>query len=645
MSRVSLASVVGASLNWDQRKSQPAKGDYWACCPFHTEKTPSFHVDDRKGYYYCFGCHEKGNAITFLRATRNMSHREAVATLASMVGMELPRISPEERRKTDEADDICKTCEAAARYFEEALNSDAGAGVRSYLTERRVDERTRSRFNIGFAPAGGGALMARLQSQDFSEKQLLDAGLVAKSDRGGGLYCRFRNRLIFPIQNINGRIIAFGGRAMAANDAAKYLNSPETAVFRKGSCLYNHASAQKACRGDKPLLVVEGYMDVIALHKAGIESCVAPLGTAITESQLLQLWKMSPTPVLALDGDEAGLRAAARLARLAMPLLQPGRTLEFCLMPKDKDPDDVVNSEGAEAILQLAANAVPLADFVWQCESGSRNLSTPEGKAELEAELVRISATIKQATVKKYYQDHFRKLLGISHGEFLQATGTDTSFHNRRSGHRRHRLSPTRELKASPLFASDAGETAALGRRERFILAICLSVPAAVIECLENLEGLEMETGRNQEVLNAILSRFDLAQSDEHLFRESVSEEVGSQLVNALTTEKRFKALRDTWANGEGTDPARATMCLLEELHKLQAIRSAKDELSSAREIHAGEGEDNPTARVASAVGSREKARGGLDLEESGEVVRFENGVAVPLADQRAFERMLERGA
>ena len=542
LDRVSLAQVVGNTLNWDQRKSQPAKGDYWACCPFHGEKTPSFHVDDRKGYYYCFGCHEKGNAISYLRKTRNMGFREAIESLAGMVGMRVPEPTKQDREKADRVSTLQQVCEEASSFFQKSLRSDLGAPTRNYLAERGVSEQTQIRFRIGYAPAGG-ELIAHLAERGISEQQMLDAGLVAKSERNDDLYCRFRNRLMFPISNTGGRTIAFGGRAMASGVPAKYLNSPETDLFSKGSCLYNHGPARDACRGKEPLLVVEGYMDVVSLHQAGIESCVAPLGTAVTEAQLRHIWRMAPKPVLALDGDVAGLRAAERTARLALPLLSPGKTLEFCIMPEGEDPDDVVRRQGKEGMLEMVGKAIPLAKFLWQRETRNRDLSRPESRAEFEESLLRSVNTIRDRTVRKYYLEHFESRLGGRTAKGGQV-GLVGDFRSRRQ--RKVAIAPTSELRNSRLVREDPDSKALRDWHETYVLGVCLSVPEVVAECLDKLENLELHCGDNQRILNSITG--NQRGSPRRLaagFRDAVERDVGEELVrNILESKTRSRIPR-----------------------------------------------------------------------------------------------------
>ena len=571
LSRVSISQVVGSSLTWDPRKSQPEKGDYWACCPFHSEKTPSFHVDDAKGYYYCFGCHEKGNAITYLRNTRNIGFREAIEALAAMVGMEVPKATKEDREKTDRRATLYAVCEAAAKFYREALLSNDGAPVRKYLSERGVSARTRDKFQIGFAPPNGGNLIGSLRTKGFSEKSMMEAGLVAKSDRDGSLYCRFRNRLMFPISTPSGRTIAFGGRALAANENAKYLNSPETEVFSKGSCLFNLGPARDACRGDRRLLVVEGYMDVISLHQSGIESCVAPLGTAVTESHLRQLWRVSSKPVFALDGDEAGMRAAKRVAQIALPHLQPGRSIDFCIMPDGADPDDLVRRSGPDAMLSLIAEPVPLAGFLWQAEARARNLSTPEARAEFEAALFKSAQSIKDTTVKRHYQEFFKERLGS------RRSGAGKRLMSRTQWERGGRqqglfLEPTPELRSSSLVKGGSGPVSSKQHRETFVLWLCLFTPAIVTECLEALENLEMSVEDNRRVLSGILNHFNRTENSAADFQDLVAGEVGMSLVNSIVRSGReaaFPAISEA-PNAEVRLTA-ARSALIEEILKRPA--------------------------------------------------------------------------
>ncbi|MGA0371884.1 MAG: DNA primase, partial [Paracoccaceae bacterium] len=303
--RVSLTSVVGRKVQWDQRKSNQGKGDMWAPCPFHQEKTASFHVLDREGYYYCFGCHAKGDAITFLKDAENLSFMEAVQELARQAGMTLPERDPGLQKQIDARSVLADVMEKAVRYFRMMIKTQAGREASLYLDRRGLSEGTQNRFDLGYASDNRQGLLKALTEQGVREEQLIECGLCIAPDNGGAPYDRFRNRVMFPIRDARGHCIAFGGRAMDQNARAKYLNSPETLLFDKGRSLYNIGSARSALGKNHPLIVSEGYMDVIALSQAGFETAVAPLGTAITENQLQMMWRLHPEPVVALDGDAA----------------------------------------------------------------------------------------------------------------------------------------------------------------------------------------------------------------------------------------------------------------------------------------------------------------------------------------------------
>lgn len=398
--RLALSDVVGRKVLWDKRKSNAAKGDFWAPCPFHQEKTPSFHVDDRKGFYYCFGCQAKGDAITFVKEVENVSFIEAVEILARDAGIPMPslRHDPKAAERRDRLTRLADVMEQAVQLYGLAFRSAAGQGAREYAARRGLTAETLQRFEIGYAPDA-----RHHQTRIFQDKGVLEeaiaAGLLIKPDDGGAPFDRFRGRLMFPIRDVRGRCIAFGGRALDPGAQAKYLNSPETELFHKGRILYNHAAAREAAGkaagrpGGKPagLIVAEGYMDVIALVSAGFDHAVAPLGTAVTEEQLALMWRMAEEPVIALDGDQAGLRAANRLVDLALPMLVPGKSLRFCILPDGRDPDDLIRVEGSTAMQTEIESAMPLVEMLWRREIGHRELNTPERWADLE---VRINSTI-----------------------------------------------------------------------------------------------------------------------------------------------------------------------------------------------------------------------------------------------------------
>ncbi|WP_269930538.1 DNA primase [Aminobacter sp. HY435] len=406
--RVPISAVVGQRVTWDRKKTNTQKGDFWACCPFHGEKSPSFHCEDRKGRYHCFGCGVTGDHFRFLTEMDGLSFPEAVERIAEMAGVPMPARDAQEERREREKASLHDVMELATGFFEDQLQTSEGARARAYLRDRGLALATQQSFRLGYAPDSRNALKEFLASKGVEKAQMEACGLTVFEDVPVS-YDRFRDRIMFPIPDSRGRIIAFGGRAMSAEISAKYLNSPETELFHKGNVLYNFARARKALQKGGTVIAVEGYMDVIALAQAGFENVVAPLGTALTENQLGLLWRMSGEPVLCFDGDKAGLKAAYRAADLALPLVAPGHTARFALLPEGKDPDDLVKAEGPEAFRAVLGAARPLADLVWMRETSGGVFDTPERRAELEKTLRELTSRIKDESVRYHYQQEMRE--------------------------------------------------------------------------------------------------------------------------------------------------------------------------------------------------------------------------------------------
>lgn len=409
-SRVPISQVIGKAVTWDARKSNQGKGDYWAPCPFHQEKTASFHVDDRKGFYYCFGCHAKGDALTFLRENQNMSFMEAVEAMAREAGMTMPARDPAAAQKAERRTTLSDVMDKAVRFYKTQLMGGQASDARAYLERRGLSAQQLERWEIGYAPDQRQALWSHLTGAGIDGALIIEAGLCAKPDDGGQPYDRFRGRIMFPIRDTRDRCIAFGGRAMAENARAKYLNSPETPLFDKGKTLFNIGPARSATGKDHPLIVAEGYMDVIALEAAGFAGAVAPLGTAVTEDQLRLMWRMTPEPIIALDGDKAGLRAGHRLADLALPLIASGQSLRFVLLPGGQDPDDLIKVSGAGAMQALLDNALPMAQLLWRREIDGLTFDSPERRAALSERLKRLSGRITDPELREQYGREFNNL-------------------------------------------------------------------------------------------------------------------------------------------------------------------------------------------------------------------------------------------
>lgn len=404
-SRVPVSDVVG------KRVKLAKKGrEFSGLCPFHSEKTPSFTVNDDKAFYHCFGCGAHGDVIRFVTETEGLTFPEAVAKLAGMAGMEVPKATPEERQRAERAKSLQDACEAALRFFRRRLNEPAGADALAYLRRRGLKPETIEAFRLGWAPDGRAALKQALTGEGFPEPMLVEAGLLVKPEDGGESYDRFRGRVIFPIADRRGRVIAFGGRALG-DFQPKYLNSPETPLFNKGRLLYALDKARQAVRDGAEVIVTEGYTDVIALHQAGFGGAVAPLGTALTESQIEELWRLAPGPVLCFDGDEAGRRAAGRALDRLLPRLVPGKTARFVFLPEDEDPDSFVSLSGPEAFGRLVERAMSVSEALWRRVAGTQTIDSPEFALIVEKKIEDIVAQMAERSTQFYYRVFLKKRL------------------------------------------------------------------------------------------------------------------------------------------------------------------------------------------------------------------------------------------
>ena len=383
---------------------------YWGCCPFHHEKTASFSVSEEKEFYHCFGCGEHGNVFDFVRKAMGMTFPEAVEYLAQQAGMEIPRATPEDYEHERKRKGLTEALEKACQFFEEQLQKPAGRAGLYYLQQRGLTAETIKRFRLGYA-VPGNALKAFLVREGFTEDVLREAGLISKSTESDSFYDYFRNRVMFPIMDKRGKVIAFGGRVLD-NGEPKYLNSPDSPVFSKGENLYAlHLSGEQA-RKKQEIIVVEGYMDVIAMAQAGIDRAVAPLGTALTERQIELLWRYAPEPLCSFDGDSAGKKAAARAADRVLPLLKPGYSLRFITLPDDLDPDEFIKEHGKTALEDfLKTQYLPLFKQLWQMLLNDRDLSTPERKAGLKKEIDELLTKITDQDVRHYYRQEFKEAL------------------------------------------------------------------------------------------------------------------------------------------------------------------------------------------------------------------------------------------
>src|SRR5262245_35368971 len=397
--RLQVSEVVGRRV-----KLKRAGREWKGLSPFNQEKTPSFTVNDQKGFYKDFSSGKSGDIFTFLMETEGLTFPEAVERLAGFAGVPMPKVSPEAEAQEQRRRTLHDIVELAAKFFEDMLAARAGAIARGYLADRGLDPATQLKFRIGYAPAERFALKEALGRQGVSVPDMVEAGLLISGDDIPVPFDRFRERVMFPITDLRGRVVALGGRALDKDAPAKYLNSPETPLFHKGATLYNGAAARAAAHSGAAVIAVEGYVDVIAMVTAGFEATVAPLGTALTEDQLALLWKMADEPTLCFDGDAAGRRAAYRAVDLALPRLLPGKSVKFAILPEGQDPDDLVRSGGRAAINEVIGAARPLAQVLWMRETEAGGFDTPERRAAFEARLAEVTAMIADDSVRKYYR-------------------------------------------------------------------------------------------------------------------------------------------------------------------------------------------------------------------------------------------------
>jgi DNA primase len=561
--RLPVSEVVGRRV-----KLKKAGREWKGLSPFNKEKTPSFFVNDHKMAWFDFSSQKNGNIFDFLMQTEGVSFPEAVERLAQQAGMPLPKVSYEDEAREQRRKTLHDVVELAAKFFEATLAARAGARARGYLADRGVDPATQVAFRLGYAPPDRFALKEHLGKEGVSVEDMVTAGLLISGDDIPVPFDRFRDRVIFPISDYRGRVIAFGGRTLEKDAQPKYLNSPETPLFHKGATLYNIANARAAAHKGAPVIAVEGYVDVIAMASAGFEATVAPLGTALTAEQLTLCWKMVDEPVLCFDGDAAGHRAAYKAVDTALPLLKPGKSLKFATLPEGNDPDDLVRTGGREAAVELIDNARPLADVLWKRETEANPLDTPERRAALEARLGEVTMTIADETVRKYYRQDFgarlRNLLSPagppragqagrpSWGGDRNWSGRGGGFGDRkpqgRGGFARRQPPPLTSgmpyVVASPQLAASPvhrGRGAVIPRREALILQTVLNHPWLLHDHLEDVSGLEF---RHPEIEKLKLALIDIAAHDgDHdgaamraeLARRGFAEQI-SRVEKAITT-------------------------------------------------------------------------------------------------------------
>lgn len=398
--RVSIREVISKRTKLTKRGN-----NLFGLCPFHNEKSPSFSVSEDKGFYHCFGCNAQGDVINFVQQTEGLTFNEAVEALATRSGLQLPQQDELSGQREQYRNRLLAAIEAAAKWYEAQLKSGAGNPSREYLEKRGLTQETITKFRLGYAPDRKGQLVEHLKQQGFNDEEVGQIGVLGKRD-DGSTYDYFRDRLIFPIMDAQGRVISFGGRTLT-NAEPKYLNGPDAPLFNKRTVLYGLSFAKSSVRSANMALVVEGYMDVIALHQAGFTQAVAPLGTALSPEHLALLWRHCDDPILCFDGDSAGQRAANRCIDVALPIIEAGKSVRFITLPQDEDPDSLIQSSGAAAFHALLQKAEPMAARLFKIEAAQKPLSSPEERADLLKRLNKHTATMKDMQLKSFYRDFF----------------------------------------------------------------------------------------------------------------------------------------------------------------------------------------------------------------------------------------------
>jgi DNA primase len=517
-----------------QKVKLTKQGREWrGLSPFNAEKTPSFYVNDQKGFFHDFSSGKHGDGIGFLMESEGLSFPEAVTKLAAMAGVPLPVESREDREREQKRASLTEVLDWAAQYFQKQLAGPQGREARDYLARREISQAAQAHFRLGYAPPGRHALRDALAAKGASVEAMIAAGLLIHGDDIAVPYDRFRDRIMFPICDRAGAPIAFGGRALAKDAQAKYLNSPETELFHKGLTLYNIHNARKAAHESGTVVAVEGYVDVIAMTAAGFPYAVAPLGTALTADQCALLWRMADEPILCFDGDKAGFKAAHRAIDTALPLIGAGKTLRFVLLPGGQDPDELLRSGGAGALAQAMAAPLPLVEALWRREVEGRPLDTPERRAGLERRLREVAGEIKDATLRRHYEQDLAARLGALFGPERGAANSPSPWRTRQNYAGGARGAPGRgfrdggplrigaSLANSPLFK---GVKPPISPRECLLFLIFINHPGVLAEHIEDLAGLDFEAQEAEEMRDLLVAAAAAAPGDAEALQEAIAE-------------------------------------------------------------------------------------------------------------------------
>ncbi|MCP8937072.1 DNA primase [Alsobacter sp. SYSU M60028] len=582
--RLPVSEVVGKRV-----RLQKAGREWKGLSPFNAERTPSFFVNDQKGFYHDFSSGRHGDIFSFVMETEGLEFPEAVERLAGLAGVSLPKVSREAEEQEHRAKSLIDVMALAAAFFQAELRGRRGAKARAYLEGRGLSEEAWTRFGMGYAPADRYALRDHLAGKGVPAQAMLEAGLLVEREDVNVPYDRFRDRVMFPICDARGRVIAFGGRALEKDVPAKYLNSPDTPLFHKGQVLYNHHNARKAAHDRGTVIAVEGYVDVIAMSLAGFPNSVAPLGTALTPEQLALLWRMADEPILCFDGDKAGRRAAWRAIDVAMPSLQPGKSLRFALLPEGQDPDDLARSGGQAALQKALDQAMPLVDLLWMREVEAGPLDTPERRAALERRMREVLATIKDEDLRRHYRAEMdvrlRALMpGAGGGRGGGRAGGGREGGRGRPGQGRGSSGgPPEPLRASASLSRSAifAAPSAVSPREAMILLILTAHPVLLAEQAETLAAMDFAHADTRRVRQALV--------DFEAHREAGEEGdprgwiVAMGLGPVLDRLEAVVRHGDRWCLDSGADPEQVRDSLRQAMTLHRRALTLHNELGMAR--------------------------------------------------------------
>lgn len=606
-SKILLSEVIQNYVNWDSKKSNISKGIYWACCPFHNEKTASFTVDNSKNTYHCFGCNAHGDAFKFLMDHQNIQFREALTILAGMSGVKLNQgnnYNPIEDQKRQ----ILQTInEEASHFFRGELLKEENKQALNYLKTRGLGAEDINKFALGYA-RGDGKLISHLNSIGYSNNQIQEAGLIIESDQGN-FYERFRNRIMFPITNPQNKIIAFGGRDLSGNSQAKYINSPETRIFQKKNILYNFYNAKNIRNIDRKILAVEGYFDCISLSVNGFQNSVATMGTSLSQDQIKLLWQLSSIPLLCYDGDEAGSKAAERVVELIFPILKPGYSMNFVFLPKGMDPDDVIKKYGTEYVNELSNNSISLIDLFWNLHINNPDYGTPEERAHIQSHMNAMINRIENIEVRKQYSLHIN--------DKLNAFWKSKSFESNKVFFKNKIRKPSSDLIRKLNYINNNLE---YKKAEIYFIQTLLNYPEILSEHSDDIITIKLSDDKldklRSEIIDTIYSK-KITNQDVSILNSILVDKGFEEILNSINTEYKEFGIKHLASKEQQTELKYWFRNLIYELKKNdlngkiettkeeyirnnskeneEKLFKLKDELSSLNELHKSDIHDTGT--------------------------------------------------